>query len=105
MPALFFGLVLIFLGIGLTVLYLKKSEPGVKPEKNGLNMAVFVLSLFSLLISLKLFYNMGIYADQYGSSPVLVSGGWFWLYMDWVRLGLLFILCLISGLTLIKPTN
>ena len=71
----------------------------------GITLSIFVLSFVSLLISLKLFWNMGMYADEYGSSPVLVCGGWFWLYMDWLRLGLLFILCIISGIRLFYRSN
>lgn len=74
----------------------------INSEKKGLNIAIFILSLLSLTISLKLFWNMGVYADEYGSSPVLVSGGWFWLYMDWIRLGLLLALCVTSGFKLAK---
>ena len=43
-----------------------------------------------------------MYVDDYGADPVLVTGGSFWLYMDWIRLGLLLVLCVISGLKLIK---
>lgn len=99
------GLILIVLCIGLAVFYLKKTRREVKLETRGLNIVIFVLSLISLVISVKLFWNMSEYADVYGSSPVLVCGGWFWLYMDWIRLGLLLVLCVISGLKLIKQSN
>ncbi len=102
MPALVIGLVVIVLGICFAVGYLLKTGGEVNLEGRGLNIAVFVLSLVSLAISVKLFWNMGVYADEYGSSPVLVTGGWFWLGMDWVRLGLLLVLCVISGLRLIR---
>ena len=41
----------------------------------GISLSIFILSFISLLISLKLFWNMGIYAGKYGSSPVFVCGG------------------------------
>lgn len=104
MPALIIGSIVLVLCICGGVFYLRKTRKEVKLGQRGL-VAVFVLSLTSLLISLKLFYNMGVYADEYGSSPVLVSGGWFWLYMDWIRLGLLLVLCIISGLRLIKRSD
>ena len=50
---------------------------------------LFAVSLLTLLISLKLFWNMGVYVDEAGTSPDKVCGGEFWLYMDWLRLLLL----------------
>ena len=105
MPILFIGLILIALCICFAVIYLIKTGKEINFEKRGLNIIIFVLSLIALVISLKLFWNMGVYADEYGSSPVLISGGWFWLYMDWIRLGLLFVLCIISGCKLIKNSK
>lgn len=67
-----------------------------------LAISVFVLSAFSLLISLKLFWNMGIFVDEHGTSPDVVNGGKFWLLMDWLRLAFLFLLCLLSGVAVIR---
>ena len=50
---------------------------------------LFAVSLLTLLISLKLFWNMGVYVDEAGTSPDKVCGGELWLYMDWLRLLLL----------------
>ncbi|GIO96008.1 hypothetical protein J14TS5_10940 [Paenibacillus lautus] len=65
-------------------------------NKRILSILVFSLSLLSLLISLKLFWNMGIFVDEHGLSPDIVNGGGFWLLMNWLRLGLLFLVCVIS---------
>lgn len=100
MPILVIGLILLVLCIGFSVIYLTKTGKEVNLEKKELNIVIFVLSLLSFFISLKLFWNMGVYADEYGSSPVLVSGGWFWLCMNWARLGLLLVICVISGIKL-----
>lgn len=70
--------------------------------KKILSIFVFSLSLLSLLISLKLFWNMGIFVDEYGLSPDIVNGGDFWLLMDWLRLLLLFLLCVISGVSIFR---
>lgn len=70
--------------------------------KRKLSVIVFILSLFSLLISLKLFWNLAIFSDEYGSSPVIVNGGYFWLVMDWLRLLLLLFLCVASGISILK---
>ena len=89
--------------LGKCVMCLHKNNKEVVIIKGKIiNWLIFIISLVSLLISLKLFWNMGVYVDEYGSSPVLVCGGDFWLYMDWLRLGLLFVLCVISGYNLFK---
>lgn len=105
MPVFVTSLILIGLCICSAMIYFKKTGKEVNLEKRGLNIVIFALSLISLVISLKLFWNMGVYADEYGSSPSLVCGGWFWLYMDWIRLGLLLVLCIISGFRLIKHSK
>ena len=102
MPVFVIGLILLCLCVCFAVVYFKKPGKEVILEKGGVNIVIFVLSLISLVISLNLFWNLGVYADEYGSSPVLVSGGEFWLSMDWLRLGLLLVLCIISGFKLIK---
>jgi hypothetical protein len=104
-PAFMIGSIVVVLCVFGGVLYLRRTRKEVRLSPIGLDMGVFVLSLASLVISFKLFWNMGAYADEYGSSPVLVSGGWFWLYMDWIRQGLLLVLCIISGLRLIKRSG
>jgi hypothetical protein len=70
--------------------------------KRKLSITVFLLSLFSLLISLKLFWNLGIFVDEYGLSPDIVNGGDFWLAMDWLRLLLLLLLCAVSGISIFR---
>lgn len=104
-PILITSLILIALCTALVVIYFLKTGKKVNLGARGINIAVFILSLLSLLISFKLFWNIGVYADEYGSSPTLVCGGWFWLLMDWVRLGLLVVLCVISGLKLLKRSE
>lgn len=66
-------------------------------KRRILYITVFTLSFLSLIISLKLFWKMGTFVDEYGLSPTTVNGGDFWLLMDWLRLLLLFILCIVSG--------
>ena len=65
-----------------------------------INMSIFLLSIISLIISLKLFWNMGIYVDEFNTSPDVVLGGNLWLYMDWLRLGFSALICLLSGINL-----
>jgi len=70
-------------------------------NKRVLSILVFILSFVSLMISLKLFWNLGIFVDDYNLSLNIVSGGDFWLLMDWLRLLLLFLLCVVSGMKII----
>ena len=84
----------------LTVIYLIKSGEKVSLEKRGLNIGMFVLSFISLVISLKLFWNIAVYVDDFGTDPVAVYGGDFWLYMAWLLLPLLVINTFISGIKL-----
>ena len=67
--------------------------------------AAFVFSLLALLISLKLFWNMGIYVDEANTTPVEVYGGVFWLGMDWLRLALLSAIAALSGITLFQKQD
>ena len=59
---------------------------------------IFIISFITLIISLKLFWNLGVFVDAYGLSPVNVNGSLFWLYMNWFRLLLTFMVVVISGL-------
>ncbi|MGL4760808.1 MAG: hypothetical protein ACRCWG_05045 [Sarcina sp.] len=67
-----------------------------------LNGNIFILSLTCLLISLKLFWNMGIYVDEFNTSPDIIFGGELPLLMYWLRLGALTLLCALSGVNLFK---
>ena len=106
MPLLFvIGLILIALCIYFAVHDSRRTGEAVGHKKRGIDIFIFALSLFSLIISLKLFWNTGEFADEYGTSPTLMSGGWFWNDMDWVRLELLAALCVISGIKLFRRSN
>lgn len=67
-----------------------------------LSIVIFVISFISLFISLKLFYNLAIFSDEFGTSPSVVNGSDFWLMMDWLRMFLLFVLCLVSGISILN---
>ncbi len=68
--------------------------------KRKLSIIVFICSFISLLISVKLFINLGFFVDEYSLSPSIVDGGDFWLYMDWLRLLLLLLLSIVSGFSI-----
>ncbi len=65
------------------------------------NLLILVISAVCLYISLKLFYNMALFADEYNTSPVLICGGWFWLLMSWLRLALLAVVSVASGIKMV----
>lgn len=71
-------------------------------RKKVVPLIVFVCSLAALWISANLFYNMGIYVDEHNTTPSVVYGGNFWLIMSWLRLGLLGIITVVSGIQLVE---
>lgn len=71
-------------------------------KKKILPMIVFICSLLTLLISLELFYNMGVFVDEYNTTPAVVCGSEFWLIMDWLRLALAALSVMLSGVQLVR---
>ena len=74
--------------------------------KKKMWLFIFICSVLALLISLKLFWNIAVYADDFASypyaSPQAIYGGNFWLYMSWLRLALLSTVAVLSGIKLFK---
>ena len=68
--------------------------------KKYLSAIIFILSLIALVISLRLFSNLGIYVDEHNTSPSVVLGGDFYLLTNWLRLLLLALITACSGLQL-----
>jgi Ni,Fe-hydrogenase I cytochrome b subunit len=62
------------------------------------NLILLLLSGLTLIISMVLFVKVGKYVDGYGTTPSLVYGDNFWLYMAWLRLLLLMGIVFILGL-------
>lgn len=67
-----------------------------------LNISIFVLSLVCLLISLRLFWNMGVYVDEFNTSPDVILEGSLWIIMDWIRLGSSALICTLLVINLFK---
>ena len=63
---------------------------------------IFLSSLLVFIISANLFYQMGIYVDEYNTTPSIVCGGDFWLMADWFRLALAGIMAVVSGIALFR---
>ena len=62
-----------------------------------------ILLLFSMIlegvclwIDCHLFYNLGIFVDEFNTSPSVVYGGDLWLYGEWLILFALAVLLVIS---------
>lgn len=73
--------------------------------KKYLSAIIFILSLIALVISLRLFSNLGIYVDEHNTSPSVVLGGDFYLFTNWLRLLLLALITAGSGLQLFLERN
>lgn len=63
---------------------------------------IFISSLVIFIISAYLSYQMGIYVDEYNTTPSAVYGGDFWLMADWLRLALSGLMTAVSGLALFR---
>lgn len=63
-------------------------------------IGIFVISIISLIITCKLFYNMAIFCDEYNTTPSVICGGNLGLALDWIRLFLLAALSIVSGIRL-----
>lgn len=65
-----------------------------------LKSSIFVLSIICFLITFKLAFNMGVYVDEFNTSPDVVLGGEIWLNMYWLRLVVSGLICVLSGISL-----
>jgi len=65
-------------------------------------IVLFACVLASFYISCRIFYNQGIVADETETNPAQLVGGETWLYMVWLRLGLLFAASVVSLRYVIK---
>lgn len=65
-----------------------------------LNISIFVFSIFCLIITLELLWNIGIYVDAHNTNPSVVYGGEFWNYMNWLRLILTILISIFSLISL-----
>lgn len=71
-------------------------------RKKIIDLFILILSLTSLFISLKTFYNLAIYVDEANTSPSVVLGSDFWLLMNWLKFGLLALISLLAGIKLLQ---
>lgn len=53
---------------------------------------IFIMILCCFFISMRIFYNLGVAADEFNTNPALILGGEIFLTLDWLRLFLEFLL-------------
>lgn len=101
-----FLIIVVVIIVGL--IWIKKRNREFALFKSGsriFDILLFILSLFIFIVSLILFRNMGMYANDFGASTVDIAGGWIWLEMDTLRLVVSFIVCLISAIRMFGHTK
>lgn len=70
-----------------------------------LNISTLFISFITLFISIKLFYNIGVFCDENNSSPDIVYGGYIYSILSWISLALLLLLCIISVIKVLKNST
>ena len=68
----------------------------------GINVTIFILSSICLIISINLFWNIAVYADEFNTSPDRILGGNLWLLADWLRLVLSGLISILAGINLFR---
>ena len=74
-------------------------------KKTSSDILIFALSLIVLIISLVLLRMYGAYEIEYGDSTLVVDGGWFMIIMNILRISVLLVLCVLSGIRLWKKSK
>lgn len=69
-------------------------------KKNLISVVILVLSVVTLYISMRLFWNMGVFVDENNTSPGKVYGGNFWLAMEWLQFLLLAIIAMLAAVNI-----
>lgn len=71
-------------------------------KKRLVDILVFSLSLIALIISFVLLRMFGAYEIEYGNGALIVDGGWSMIIMNIVRIIVLLVLSILSGISLWK---
>jgi len=74
-------------------------------KKTSSDILIFALSLIVLIISLVLLRMYGAYEIEYGGGTLVVDGGWFMIIMNILRISVLLVLCILSGIRLWKKSK
>lgn len=68
---------------------------GGRPQR-WINIAVPVFAVVILVTTVLLFWNLGVFVDEFNTSPAIVYGSDFGVRLDWLRIPLAGILCVFS---------
>lgn len=71
-------------------------------KNNFSNFSILLLSIFSFIISTKLFWNISLYVDKYNTSPSIVLGNSFWNYSYWFMILFNFLIIVLSAYKFFK---
>lgn len=74
----------------------------MKMKRKLATLILFICSLLIFIISVNLFSQTGIYADEHNTTASAVCGGDFWLMTDWLRLILSGFMTMLSGGMLLR---
>ncbi|MGL4971627.1 MAG: hypothetical protein ACRC6H_00640 [Culicoidibacterales bacterium] len=66
------------------------------------SIPLFCLSLAALIVAGGTFYNLGIFVDEFNTTPAVVLGGDLWLLLTWAQLGFLALTTILSGCLIFK---
>lgn len=69
-------------------------------QRKVLDTIIFALSGICLIITIHMFISLGIFVDEFNTSPSVVLGGDFWLYMNWLKLAVTMIIFVLFGINL-----
>lgn len=62
-----------------------------------LAISIFILSIICLIVAAKMMWNVGVFVDQFNTSPNIVFGG----YWDWINMGILLLISILSGINIL----
>lgn len=70
-----------------------------------IDICILMIGIFNVMISSILFRNLGVFVDEYNTSPDIVFGGDFWNYAYWVMMLFNALIVILSILKLLKKTK
>lgn len=74
-------------------------------KQKMLPLIIFLLSSISLVVSLTNFYNLGIAADEFGTSPDIILGSELMLALTWLQFVFLLVIVICSLILLFKKRS
>ena len=82
MPLTFYFLLFTIILILIIIFSNAKVFNFSRTASEKIDVLLLIFSVFSLIISVKLFWNLAVYTDDFGATIKELFGGYFWLYMN-----------------------